>query len=98
MNINVNKGGNACDLTIEGVIKSVSDSQSIKDAVNSCGDVGRVNINIVNSFSITSSVIGFLLKKKQGDGLNISIKVSDPRIYELFQSLNLIEVLNIKKA
>lgn len=97
MNINVNKSEYQCELVIEGVIKSISDSQSIKDAINSCGNVKNVNINIVNSFSITSSVIGFLLKKKQGDGLNISIKVSDPRIYELFQSLNLIEILNIKK-
>lgn len=98
MNINVNKSDNYCELVIDGVIKSISDSQSIKDAINSCGNAKNVNINIVNSFSITSSVIGFLLKKKQGDGLSISIKVSDPRIYELFQSLNLIEVLNIKKA
>ena len=98
MNINVNKNENSCELNIEGVIKSVSDSQSIKDAFNSCGNIKSVSIEIIDSFSITSSVIGFLLKKKHGDGININIKVNDSRIYELFQSLNLIEVLNVKKA
>ena len=98
MNINVNKSGDSCDIKIEGVIKSVSDSQAIKDALNSCGDIKSVNLEITDSFSITSSVIGFLLKKKQGDNVNLSIKVSDARIYELFQSLNLVEVLNVRKA
>jgi len=98
MNINVNKSGDSCDIKIEGVIKSVSDSQAIKDALNSCGDIKSVNIEITDSFSITSSVIGFLLKKKQGDKINLSIKVNDARIYELFQSLNLVEVLNVRKV
>ena len=98
MNINVNKQGDSCDIKIEGVIKSVSDSQAIKDALNSCGDIKMVNIDIVDSFSITSSVIGFLLKKRQGDNVALTIKVNDARIYELFQSLNLVEVLNVKKV
>lgn len=98
MNINVNKSGESCEIKIEGVIKSVSDSQAIKDALNSCGDVKQVNIEILDSFSITSSVIGFLLKKKQGDKVGLAITVNDPRIYELFQSLNLVEVLNVKKV
>lgn len=98
MNINVNKSGDSCDIKIEGVIKSVSDSQAIKDALNSCGAIKYVNIEILDSFSITSSVIGFLLKKKQGDKVGLSIKVNDARIYELFQSLNLVEVLNVKKV
>ncbi len=98
MNINVSKSGDSCDITIEGVIKSVSDSQAIKDAINSCGGTTSFTIDIVNSFSITSSVIGFLLKKKQGDKVFLTIKVRDARIYELFQSLNLVEVLNVKKV
>lgn len=98
MNINVNKSGDSCDIKIEGVIKSVSDSQAIKDALNSCGSVKIVTIDIIDSFSITSSVIGFLLKKKQGDNVDLTIKVNDARIYELFQSLNLVEVLNVKKV
>ena len=44
MNINVNKSGDSCDIKIEGVIKSVSDSQAIKDALNSCGDSKFVNL------------------------------------------------------
>jgi hypothetical protein len=76
----------------------VSDSQAIKDAVNSCGDAKFIQIDITESFSVTSSVIGFLLKKKQADKVDISIKVNDSRLYDLFQSLNLIDVLSVRKA
>ena len=94
MNININKTGDSATITIEGIIKSVSDSQAIKDAVNSCGDAKFIQIDITESFSVTSSVIGFLLKKKQADKVDISIKVNDNRLYDLFQSLNLIDVLS----
>ena len=98
MNININKTGDSATITIEGIIKSVSDSQAIKDAVNSCGDAKFIQIDITESFSVTSSVIGFLLKKKQADKVDISIKVNDNRLYDLFQSLNLIDVLSVRKA
>jgi hypothetical protein len=98
MNIDVRKDSGYCEVVIEGIIKSISDSQAIKDAISSCSDTKDIKIEILDSFSITSSVIGFLLKKKQGDGANIEIKVHDSRIYELFESLNLVEVLNVRKA
>ncbi|MCV6608228.1 MAG: hypothetical protein OIF32_08455 [Campylobacterales bacterium] len=99
MTVNVNQDDNKYDVNIDGVIKSVSDSQSIKDALNSCTDSSKdVNINISNSFSVTSSVIGFFLKKVQADNLNITINVTDDRLFELFETLNLTEILNVKKA
>lgn len=99
MTVNVNPNDNVYDVNIEGVIKSVSDSQSIKDALNSCGDTSKaININISNSFSVTSSVIGFFLKKVQADNLDITINVTDERLFELFETLNLTEILNVKKV
>lgn len=98
MTVNVNQEGEAYNVNIDGVIKSVSDSQSIKDALNSCTDTSKeVNINITNSFSVTSSVIGFFLKKVQADNLNIKINVSDDRLFELFETLNLVDILNVNK-
>ncbi|MDR2904573.1 MAG: hypothetical protein LBU73_01265 [Helicobacteraceae bacterium] len=82
---------------IDGTIKSVSDSQSIKDAVLACRGDLPIKILIVNSFSITSSVIGFLLKKVQADKADITIEVMDNRLLELFESLNLAEALRVSK-
>ena len=99
MTINVTNNGNAYDVNVDGVIKSVSDSQSIKDAVDSCvGQDVSVNLNIRNSFSVTSSVIGYLLKKVQADKMQIQINVYDDRLFELFKTLNLVEVLNVRNA
>ena len=95
MTINVTKNGTIYDVNVDGVIKSVSDSQSIKDAVDSCTGASSVNLNIRNSFSVTSSVIGYLLKKVQADKMQLRINVTDDRLVELFKTLNLIEVLNV---
>ncbi|GHV04900.1 hypothetical protein AGMMS50229_07110 [Campylobacterota bacterium] len=86
-------------VTIDGTIKSVSDSQSIKDAIVGCTDTTlAVQILILNSFSVTSSVIGFLLKKVQADKLGLTIQVTDERLYDLFKSLNLNEILKVSKV
>ena len=86
-------------VNIDGTIKSVSDSQSIKDALSSCTDANlAVHITITNSFSVTSSVIGFLLKKVQADRLKLEIKVTDERLYDLFKSINLADILSVSKA
>ena len=97
MTVSVNKTPDAYRVEIDGVIKSVADSQSIKDAVNSCDEDGtKVVIDIVNSFSITSSVIGYLLKKVQADKMKLEIIARDDRLKELFKTLNLVEILNVR--
>jgi len=98
MNVSVNKSGEVYEINIDGVIKSVADSQSIKDAINSCDGTAPITLDITNSFSITSSVIGFLLKKVQADKRSIRINAHDSRLYDLFQTLNLTQTLNVHKA
>ncbi len=99
MTINVEKKADKYEVHIDGTIKSVADSQSIKDAVGGCHDAKLpIHIRIDNSFSVTSSVIGFLLKKVQADKVDIRITVSDERLYDLFKSLNLATILNVHKA
>jgi len=98
MNISIERNGSNHHIRIEGVIKSISDSQEIKDAINSCTDATALTLDIVDSFSVTSSVIGFLLKKRQADNLAVTIQAHDDRLYDLFKSLNLVEVLDVKKA
>lgn len=99
MTATVDKTDGGYVVKVDGVIKSVSDSQTIKDALVSCTDTSLpITLLIENSFSVTSSVIGFLLKKIQADKLDITIKVRDDRLFDLFKSLNLIDVLHVSKA
>ncbi|MGP1561748.1 MAG: hypothetical protein ACTTIC_06645 [Helicobacteraceae bacterium] len=99
MDIKILEEENRYLVEMDGPIKSVTDSSDIKEALNSCGDTSKaVVIKITNSFSVTSSVIGFLLKKVQVDNFKISLEVADNRLYELFDTLNLIEALNVTKS
>lgn len=98
MTINVKDDGNYVNIDIEGIIKSATDSESFKEAVDSvCGRGAEINVNILHSFAITSTIIGFLSKKVRRDKENIKLNVYDHRLHDLFKELNLIEVLNVTK-
>lgn len=98
MTISVKDDANSVNVDVEGLIKSASDAQSFKDAIESVSDKKKeVIINIIDSFAVTSSIIGYLRKKVQVDGLKLQIRVRDQRLYDLLDELNLISYLNVKK-
>ena len=85
--------------TIQGNIKSISDFLEIKiaiDVLTSKYDV--IVINIKDSLSITSSVIGYLNKLILKDNINISMKIGNSQLLELIDDLNLKSVFKATKA
>ena len=86
-------------ITITGNIKSVSDYQMIKKSVDSFVVNNRsVVIDIKDSISITSSIIGYFTKLVQKDGINLSIKVGNNNLMELFEDLNLVTLFKARKG
>lgn len=90
---------NGSVVTIDGNIKTIGDYNSIRSTIQGIVDGGSksISLNIVNSISLTSSIIGYLLKLAKKDGIRISTKVGDSRLHELLSELNLIEVFNVTK-
>jgi hypothetical protein len=98
MTVSVKETNGSIQVDIEGVIKGLGDSQSIKDAIEAIVDKEKsVSVNILDSFAITSSVIGYFRKKVQVDKMKLNIFVKDDRLYELFEELNLVSALRVKK-
>jgi hypothetical protein len=98
MEISINEGSSKVTVNIDGVIKGVTDSQRFKDAIESVQSHKKsIEININESFAITSTIIGYLRKKIQVDKLDISLNVKDARLYELLDELMLAEIFNAKK-
>jgi|SRR5208283_1340760 len=93
------KATGASEITVTGHIKSIEDYQEIKFAVRNLIDKGKdaVSIKIPDSLSMTSSVIGFLLKLIFVDKVKISMCVKDERLFSLLDVLNLITVFNVTK-
>lgn len=86
-------------VTIEGNIKSVSDFKEIKSVIDSLTEQHKsVSIFIVDSFSITSSVIGYFNKLVLKDEVVLSMRVNDDRLYELLNDLNLISLFHVTKV
>ncbi len=85
-------------ITIQGNIKSVNDFQSIKTTIDSLKDTNsNIIIDIKDSISITSSVIGYLNKLVLKDGVDIVMKVGNEQLFSLLEDLNLINTFNVKR-
>ncbi len=87
------------EIVITGNIKNTSDYQSIKDNVNALVQSGAkiIIVKTPESFSMTSSVIGFFIKVIFQDKVSIHVYVKDDRLYSLLEDLNLIETFKVKK-
>jgi hypothetical protein len=86
------------ELIISGNIKSIEDSQEIKMAIADLQRSGAKNVllRIQDSFSMTSTVIGYLMKLVNIDKTPVSLVVGDPRLYQLLDELSLIQTLNVR--
>jgi len=94
MNMKLKIDGNT--IHIYGVIKTIQDAEEIKKAISKFKPNDNVVIKIYDSFAVLSSVIGELLKAID-NGINISMEVKEDVLYELFDNLNLIDILNVKR-
>ncbi len=85
-------------VTITGNIKSILDQQKIKSELDSLiRREKNITIDIVDSMSMTSSVIGYLNKLVLKDGVNITMLVGNEQLYKLLDELGLISTFNVKK-
>lgn len=88
------------DIIISGNIKSISDNDSIKAAILKAWNADEtrpLNIRIADSFIITSSVIGFLIKFIKKDKIPITLYVKNSELYEMLDDMNLVEALNVRR-
>ena len=87
------------NVTITGNIKSVGNFQTIKQELDAIIRQHKsLTINIVDSLSITSSVIGYLNKLVLKDNIAIKMNIGNAQLIELLDDLSLISTFNAKKA
>lgn len=91
----VRKEGNS--VVIEGNIKTIGDFQAIKHILDEMIlDVSTINIILLDSISITSSVIGYLTKLVHKDKVNISLSIENKELVSLMDDLGLSELLHVR--
>ena len=83
-------------LTISGNIKSVSHAHLLADEINEIiKDFKEIKIRILDSISITSSVIGYLCKLASL-GHSIELHVTNKELCSLLDDLNLTQLLKVQ--
>lgn len=87
------------ELTIDGTITSIEDSNAVREAVQRLFDSGSrtITLRITSSFAIPSAAIGYLTKLVKRDNVRLTLKVGDVRLYELLDELNLIATFGVTR-
>lgn len=86
-------------LMIMGNIKSVNDFTQLKDEISEITmSYKNIILDIKDSFSITSSIIGYLNKLIKKDGIGVQMKVGTTQLFDLLSDLNLISLFNVEKG
>ncbi len=101
MQLAIKDTSTATQICIEENIKSLSDNDTIKTAIEDAWNAHTdkpIEIHIKDSFIITSSVIGFLIKFIKKDKMPITLYIKNEELYDMMDDMNLIQALNIKKA
>ena len=89
---------NMSTVTISGNIKSVSDFQTIKSTLDTTVTKhDSIILEIPDSLSITSSVIGYINKLVLKDKIRITMNIGNSQLMDLLNDLNLASVFNAKK-
>ena len=92
LNISGNK------VVVKGNVKSIENYKDIRNAIESIISTNKsVIIELINSISLTSSVIGYLSKLVNMDGITVELYVGDEGLYELLDDLGLISLFKVKK-
>jgi hypothetical protein len=85
------------ELTITGNIKTTSDYLEIRKAVTDLVGQGAtaMKIDLVDSLSMPSSVIGFFVKLIHRDKVRVTMLIHDHRLVELLEELSLAELFGV---
>ena len=85
-------------ISIKGNIATVSEFDDIKQNLELMRTQHKnVVLKIYDSLVINSSLIGYLVKVVNQDGVNIHLHAGNEILYELLDDLGLSKTLNLKK-
>jgi anti-anti-sigma regulatory factor len=88
------------NIIIKGQIRTLNDYLEIRDVIQKIiktQSYKSILINILDSPTITSSIIGFLIKVINLDNVQVSLSVRHNDLYNMLVNLNLVSIFNVTK-
>lgn len=86
-------------LVVKESIKSIEDSMQFQltiDNLTMQNEINNIEIIIEEAYTITSSIIGYLLRLIKQDSMSVSILCRHKELVELLEKLNLATLFNVK--
>jgi len=91
-------------IKISGTILTMEHYRLIKKEINNMiseifglsKDDNTIIVSIKDSISVPSSIIGYLLKLKLQDNINLKLKIYDEKLIKMLKELKLIELFNVE--
>lgn len=86
-------------VTVNGTIKSIEDSLQFQMLIeNACTQdcIKKITISIEESYTITSSIIGFLIRLIKQDNIEIFLVARHQELVNLLHKLNLDQLFHIE--
>lgn len=90
---------NDSEIVIKGHIAKMENYFGLKKSLKTLIENGAnsINIKIPDSVTITSSAVGLFLRTINEDNVKISLFVGNDNLYNLLDSLKMLEVFNVKR-
>ncbi|QAR33916.1 hypothetical protein EP073_11025 [Geovibrio thiophilus] len=86
-------------VNIKGNIKSIDDYLAVKKSLQDLTDSGCRSIEVcfTDSVSITSSIIGFMLKLINVDKIDLRVSAGDKKLVSLLEELELSRIFQVRE-
>lgn len=85
-------------VSVKGNISSISDFESIKDSLTqTCTNHKNIVLKIYDSLVINSSLIGYLVKIVNQDGITLNLQAGNEVLFELLDDLGLSQTFHLEK-
>lgn len=88
------------EIVIRESVKGIDDYERLREVLYQKNRDGakEITIKFVEATYLSSSVVGLLLKLKEIDRIEFEILTTQAKLWKLFYELDLIDVLNVKRA
>lgn len=82
---------------IDGKITNYSEYLEVKNCVNNeLNTTKQISLYFINAHSISPYILGYMLKLRENDGIEISVVVGNAGLYEFLQSIDFNKFFDIK--
>lgn len=82
---------------IDGKIANYSEYLEVKNYINdTLKTTKQISLYFINANSISPYILGYMLKMRENDGVEISVVVGNAGLYEFLQSIDFNKFFDIK--